>query len=69
MSHIQVDPDTLNEIYREKLAAANDQVVLLTAAATLLQRRIGELEASVQTQQSELDRLSAPKTEELPLEG
>lgn len=66
MSQIQVDPAIMNNVYREKLAAANDEIILLTAACTQLQTKVEELEQSVATQQSELDFLSAPKTEELP---
>lgn len=52
----EVDPAILNNVYRDKLAMANDENILLTAALTQMQRKIEELEATNKLQQMELDK-------------
>lgn len=65
MAQIDVDPNTLNDIYRQKLAAANDENVLLNAAVTQLQAALQRAEETHQADQATIGRLQS----ELGAEG
>lgn len=57
MAQIDVDPNTLNDIYRQKLAAANDENVLLNAAVTQLQTALQSAQDQHQADQATIGRL------------
>jgi hypothetical protein len=60
MSQIEVDPTVMNQVFREKLWAALDENILLTAALTQSQNQLDAANNTIKVQQDELDRVSLP---------
>lgn len=56
MAQIKIDPDEVTRIYKERLNAVTEEVILLTAAVNGLQAQFAEAERTKNLLQEELDR-------------
>lgn len=55
-NEISVDPELIQQVYKQKLSEATEQVILLTAAATQFQNQVAELTREVETLKAQMTR-------------
>lgn len=52
MSNIEVDPTTLNGVYKQRVSQLTDEVIILTAAVTQLQNNWDQAQRTITALQS-----------------
>lgn len=66
MANIEVDPGTLNGVYKQKVAQLTDENILLSAAVTQLQNLLDQAERINRALQAGGVPDSADESEEVP---